>query len=108
MPLETTSYRSRQDCRRKLSKKGNQIGSETCRAQVFCPEVGGVDISLFGDGCLRSPSGNALAPKEIQIGILVRRCLRNRDIAETLGISEQVVKNRLRGIFDKVAVLVPG
>jgi DNA-binding NarL/FixJ family response regulator len=50
------------------------------------------------------PSGNALTPKEIQIGILVRRCLRNRDIAETLGISEQDVKNRLRGIFDKVGV----
>ena len=50
------------------------------------------------------PSGSALTPKEIQIGILVRRCLRNRDIAETLGISEQDVKNRLRGIFDKVGV----
>jgi DNA-binding CsgD family transcriptional regulator len=50
------------------------------------------------------PSGNALTPKEIQIGILVRHCLRNRDIAETMGISEQDVKNRLRGIFDKVGV----
>ena len=50
------------------------------------------------------PSGNALTPKEIQIGVLVRRCLRNRDIAETMGISEQDVKNRLRGIFDKVGV----
>ena len=49
-------------------------------------------------------SGNALTPKEIQIGVLVRRCLRNRDIAETMGISEQDVKNRLRGIFDKIGV----
>ena len=49
-------------------------------------------------------SGNALTPKEIQIGILVRRCLRNREIAETMGISEQHVKNRLRGIFDKIGV----
>jgi DNA-binding NarL/FixJ family response regulator len=47
---------------------------------------------------------NVLTPKEIQIGILVRCCLRNRDIAESLGISEQDVKNRLRGIFDKVGV----
>ena len=51
-----------------------------------------------------APSGNALTPKEIQIGILVRRCLRNREIAETLDISEQDVKNRLGGIFDKIGV----
>jgi DNA-binding NarL/FixJ family response regulator len=49
-------------------------------------------------------SANALTLKEIQIGILVRRCLRNRDIAELMQISEQDVKNRLRGIFDKVGV----
>lgn len=53
---------------------------------------------------INAPVGNTLTPKEIQIGLLVRRCLRNRDIAETMGISEQDVKNRLRGIFDKVGV----
>ena len=53
---------------------------------------------------INAPTGNTLTPKEIQIGLLVRRCLRNRDIAETMGISEQDVKNRLRGIFDKVGV----
>jgi hypothetical protein len=42
---------------------------------------------------VHAPCGNALTPKEIQMG---------SDIAETLGISEQDVKNRLRGIFDKV------
>ena len=51
-----------------------------------------------------APTGNALTPKEIQIGILVRCCLRNRDIAEVMQISEQDVKNRLRVIFDKVGV----
>jgi DNA-binding NarL/FixJ family response regulator len=53
---------------------------------------------------VRASIGNTLTSKEIQIGILVRRCFRNRDIAETMGISEQDVKNRLRGIFDKVGV----
>jgi DNA-binding NarL/FixJ family response regulator len=52
----------------------------------------------------QASSGNALTPKEIQIGILVRRGLRNRDIAETMGITEQDVKNRLSGIFDKIGV----
>jgi DNA-binding NarL/FixJ family response regulator len=62
-----------------------------------------VDI-LFIAMAVHAPSGNLLTTKEIQIGILVRRCLRNRDIAEAMGISEQDVKNRLRGIFDKVGV----
>jgi DNA-binding NarL/FixJ family response regulator len=62
-----------------------------------------VDIS-FSQVTVRTFIGNTLTRKEIQIGLLVRRCLRNRDIAETLGISEQDVKNRLRGIFDKVGV----
>jgi DNA-binding NarL/FixJ family response regulator len=61
-------------------------------------------IAIISAMTVHATCGNALTPKEIQIGILVRRCLRNRDIAQSLGISEQDVKNRLRGIFDKVGV----
>ena len=45
-----------------------------------------------------------LSSKEIQIAILVWEVLTNRDIAERLGTSEQVVKNYLRNTFDKLGV----
>jgi DNA-binding NarL/FixJ family response regulator len=67
---------------------------------VICIDTSVHTGHSFGDSRPRSRSH----PKEIQIGILVRGYLLNRDIAETLGISEQDVKNRLRGIFDKVGV----
>jgi len=43
-------------------------------------------------------------PKEIQIAILVWEGLTNREIGRIVGISEQVIKNRLRSIFDKLGV----
>ena len=49
-------------------------------------------------------SDSPVTSKEILIAILVRRCLRNREIAEVLQVSEQDLKNRLRGIFEKVGV----
>ena len=45
-----------------------------------------------------------LSSKEIQVGILVWEGLTNRDIADRLGTSEQVVKNYLRSTFDKLGV----
>jgi DNA-binding NarL/FixJ family response regulator len=45
-----------------------------------------------------------LSSKEIQVAILVWEGLTNRDIAERLGTSEQVVKNYLRNTFDKLGV----
>jgi DNA-binding NarL/FixJ family response regulator len=45
-----------------------------------------------------------LTSKEIQVAILVWEGLSNRDIAERLETSEQVVKNYLRNTFDKLGV----
>jgi len=49
-------------------------------------------------------SSDSLTPREIEIVTLIRRGLRNREIGEVMGISEQDTKNRLRKIFDKLGV----
>jgi len=47
---------------------------------------------------------NELTPKETQIARLILAGMRNAEIAETLGISLQDTKNRLRSIFEKIGV----
>ena len=56
-----------------------------------------------GDGVGRRVR-ERLSHRELQIvGYIVRGC-KNREIAEELGTKEQVVKNHLRSIYDKVGV----
>ena len=45
-----------------------------------------------------------LTEKEIQIAALVFQGQTNREIAAQFGITEQVVKNHLRRLFDKLGV----
>lgn len=46
----------------------------------------------------------ALAPRERQLIGFIRKGMRNRDIAEELGVTEGTVKAYLHAIFDKVGV----
>lgn len=45
-----------------------------------------------------------LTPKEMQIVALIVQGCKNKDIALQLGTKEQVIKNYLRGIYDKTGV----
>lgn len=45
-----------------------------------------------------------LNPREIKVATLVWQGRTNPEIALTLGTSEQVVKNQLRSVFDKLGV----
>jgi len=45
-----------------------------------------------------------LTAKEIEIATLVWEGMTNREIGRIVGTSEQVIKNHLRSIFDKVGV----
>ena len=45
-----------------------------------------------------------LTTKEMQVAGLVWEGLTNREIAHTIGTTEQVVKNYLRNTFDKLGV----
>ena len=54
---------------------------------------------------LTSPSNRVkLSTKELQIIAGVTQGLRNKDIAQEVGTTEQVVKNYLRKIYDKLGV----
>ena len=45
-----------------------------------------------------------LTPKEIEIARLVWEGMTNREISRIVATSEQVIKNHLRSIFDKLGV----
>lgn len=45
-----------------------------------------------------------LTAKEIEISILVWEGMTNREIGKIVGTTEQVIKNHLRSIFDKLGV----
>jgi DNA-binding NarL/FixJ family response regulator len=45
-----------------------------------------------------------LTMKEVQVATLVWEGLTNREIANSIGTTEQVVKNYLRNTFDKLGV----
>ena len=45
-----------------------------------------------------------LTPKEMQIVALIVQGCKNKEIASQLGTKEQVIKNYLRGIYDKTGV----
>lgn len=47
---------------------------------------------------------NRLTPREIEVAALVWEGMTNREIGQTIGTTEQVVKNYLRVIFDKLGV----
>jgi DNA-binding NarL/FixJ family response regulator len=54
---------------------------------------------------LTSPRNRVkLSPKEVQIIAGVTQGLRNKDIAQEVGTTEQVVKNYLRKVYDKLGV----
>jgi len=52
----------------------------------------------------RAGTGPALTPRERDLVDLVRRGMRNREIAEELGVTEGTVKVYLHALFDKVGV----
>ncbi len=47
---------------------------------------------------------NRLTPREVQVAALVYQGLTNREIGQSVGTTEQVIKNYLRVVFDKLGV----
>lgn len=62
------------------------------------------ELQLQANGAARSSNGVSLSPRERDLVQLVRQGLRNRDIAEKLGITEGTVKVYLHSVFEKTGV----
>ena len=47
---------------------------------------------------------NRLTPREVQVAALVYEGMTNREIGQSVGTTEQVIKNYLRNVYDKIGV----
>lgn len=68
-----------------------------------CLHPGNVTVMQVADS-VGARVRDRLTPKEIQIVALIVQGCKNKDIATQLGTKEQVIKNYLRGIYDKTGV----
>jgi DNA-binding NarL/FixJ family response regulator len=51
-----------------------------------------------------SPAPVDLSPREVEVLVLVRQGLANKQIARRLGISDRTVKSHLTSIFNRIGV----
>lgn len=58
----------------------------------------------FGDAATYQPQRNALTARELEIVRLVAEGWKNAEIAKQLGRTEMMVKNWMRGIYDKLGM----
>ena len=68
-----------------------------------CMQANNVTVMQVSDS-VGARVRDRLTPKEIQIVALIVQGCKNKDIATQLGTKEQVIKNYLRGIYDKTGV----
>ncbi len=68
-----------------------------------CLQPGNITVMQVADS-VGARVRDRLTPKEIQIVALIVQGCKNKDIAAQLGTKEQVIKNYLRGIYDKTGV----
>jgi DNA-binding NarL/FixJ family response regulator len=79
------------DCVRRVAR-GQRLPKEVTELVVPLPDVVGAKVR------------DRLTPKELQIVALIVQGCKNKDIANQLGTKEQVIKNYLRSIYDKIGV----
>ncbi len=73
--------------------------------QTFVQELKPVPgVNLEGDDFVGARVRDRLTPKELRIVALIVQGYKNKEIASQLGTTEQVVKNYLRNVYDKIGV----
>jgi DNA-binding NarL/FixJ family response regulator len=80
------------ECVRKVAR-----GETWIQMQTMAPEE--VENDMVG-----TRVRDRLTPKELRIVALIVQGYKNKDIATELGTTEQVIKNYLRNIYDKIGV----
>ncbi len=80
------------ECVRKVAK-----GETWVQPQTLAPEEAENDM-------VGARVRDRLTPKELRIVALIVQGYKNKDIATELGTTEQVIKNYLRNIYDKIGV----
>ena len=81
------------DCVRKVSR-GDKFTQET-KAAATTPE---------NEDFVGARVRDRLTPKELRIVALIVQGYKNKEIAVQLGTTEQVIKNYLRNVYDKIGV----
>jgi DNA-binding NarL/FixJ family response regulator len=71
-----------------------------CRGESFVP----AGVATPEEDLVGTRARAQLTPKELKILALVLEGLRNKEIAARLDTTEQVVKNKLRSVYDKTGV----
>jgi DNA-binding NarL/FixJ family response regulator len=109
-----------------VAENSEQVAGETVRELdgIVCRNIAGVDLvdcvrhvargqryiqranvtALHSTDSVGARVRDRLTPKEMQIVALIVQGCKNKEIALQLGTKEQVIKNYLRGIYDKTGV----
>jgi DNA-binding NarL/FixJ family response regulator len=72
--------------------------------EVYLQDVRSVAHSVDTDDFVGARVRDRLTPKELKIVALIVQGFKNKEIATLLGTTEQVVKNYLRNVYDKIGV----
>jgi DNA-binding NarL/FixJ family response regulator len=83
------------ECIRKIAKGQTWVQSETPIA---------ISSDNGSDDKVGARVRDRLTPKELKIVSLIVQGYKNKEIASQLGTTEQVIKNYLRNVYDKIGV----
>jgi DNA-binding NarL/FixJ family response regulator len=72
--------------------------------EVYVQDPRAAASSADSDDFVGARVRDRLTPKELKIVALIVQGFKNREIANLLGTTEQVVKNYLRNVYDKIGV----
>jgi len=74
------------------------------QGEVYLQDLRAVAQNSDSDDFVGARVRDRLTPKELKIVALIVQGFKNREIATMLGTTEQVVKNYLRNVYDKIGV----
>ncbi len=72
--------------------------------EVYVQDVRSMTSNSDSDDFVGARVRDRLTPKELKIVALIVQGFKNKEIATMLGTTEQVIKNYLRNVYDKIGV----